>query len=65
MAKKWRKPRPEPAPIFFFTNDNCWWCKHPSGCSGCNILKKQVAEEKEKRKRIDNARFKKEVKDYF
>lgn len=53
MAKKWRKPRPEPSPLFFFVNDNCWWCKRPSGCSGCNILKKQVAEEKEKRKRIE------------
>lgn len=48
---KKRKPRPQPPQNFFFDNDNCWFCKNKSGCSGCKILKKAVYERKLKDKK--------------
>ena len=51
MTKKWRKPRPEPPPYFFFANDNCWFCKNRNNCSGCKALKQAVAHQKENKRK--------------
>lgn len=51
MKSKRRKPRPQPPKKFFTDNDNCWFCKNKSNCSGCKILKEAVFEQNLKYKK--------------
>ena len=51
MAKKRRKPRPEPSYHFWLDTDGCWFCDNRNGCSGCKVLKRYVHQERSKRKR--------------
>ena len=48
-AKRKIKMRPQPPPGFATDTDNCWFCKNRTGCGGCKILKRAVAEQRKKR----------------
>ena len=39
MAKKRRKPRPEPPRWYFLDTDNCWDCNNRNNCGGCKRVK--------------------------
>ena len=51
MAKRWRKPRPEPPKYYWWDTDCCWPCKNRNGCSGCKHLKQYIAEGKQRNKK--------------
>ena len=51
MKKKLRKARPQPPRWYWLDSDNCWSCSNRNNCSGCKILKKVAAEQKEKQQR--------------
>ena len=48
-TKRKIKMRPQPPPDFVIDTDNCWFCKNRTGCGGCKILKRVVAEQRKKR----------------
>ena len=50
MSKKIRKPRPQPPRHAWLDLDGCWFCKNRNGCSGCKVMKRIVAEQKENNK---------------
>ena len=51
MRKKIRKVRPQPPRHAWLDLDGCWFCKKKNACGGCKIMKKIVAEQKEKHER--------------
>ena len=60
MGKAFHKPRPSVPHWFFAANDNCWFCKfhhNQRGCTGCKILKREIAKERKKRIRQDKNKF--------
>lgn len=48
---KRRKQRPQPPWYYWYDTDGCWFCDHRSGCSGCKVLKRYIAEGKGRNKR--------------
>lgn len=57
MGKAKRKVRPQPARHVWLDVDGCWFCKKKNACGGCKVMKNYVADQKEKQRRIDNARY--------
>ena len=58
--KKFRKVRPQPPWYTWLDLDGCWFCKNRNGCSGCKVMKKIVADQKEKQRRKEKNKFKNE-----
>ena len=59
--RKWRKPKPSPPHYMWADTDNCWFCNNYSGCHGCKILKRYVADQKEKQRRKEDRALKQEL----
>ncbi len=45
-----RKPRPSLPKWYWWDSDNCWFCDNRTGCNGCKVIKKYVANQKKKKK---------------
>ena len=52
-----RKVRPQPPRYAWWDVDDCWFCKNRKGCNGCKIMKRYVADQKEKIKRAEKKKF--------
>jgi hypothetical protein len=52
-----RKVRPQPPRYAWFELDGCWFCKNRKGCGGCKVMKRYVADQKEKIKRDEKKKF--------
>ena len=60
MSKAWHKPKPTPPNWYWLDSDGCWWCKYRNnqkGCTGCKILKRIVAEQKERQRKKEKHKF--------
>ena len=59
MSKKIRKIRPNPPYWAWYELDGCWFCHKQNACGGCKVMKRLVAQQKEKQRnknkyKIDN-----------
>lgn len=57
MSAKMRKPRPAIPNWAWLDLDNCWFCKHRNGCSGCKVMKSYSAAQKKKQDRKEKKKF--------
>ncbi len=58
MSKAWHKPTPAPPNWYWLDSDGCWWCKYwKKGCTRCKILKRIVAEQKERQRKKEKHKF--------
>lgn len=52
-----RKVRPQPPRYAWWDLDGCWFCKNRNACGGCKVMKRYVADQKEKVKRKEKNKF--------